>query len=115
MKQYRGKIVDIYLKIKGAQTAEPDHCDVVFSTTHKAKGAEWGAVSLCGDFLDFTKLLENADASEKPVLVRKEELNLLYVGVTRTKFSLQLPFDVSDKTIEVVQGYLRKGKIILTD
>lgn len=115
VKQYRDKIVDIYLKIKGAQTPQPDHCDVVFSTTHKAKGAEWGAVSLCGDFLDFTKLIENADASEKPVFVRKEELNLLYVGVTRAKFLLQFSFDVSDKTIEVVQEYIRKGKIILTD
>ena len=53
------------------------------STIHQAKGLEWSAVQLFGDFrLDY----QGIDFSE-----RQEELRLLYVGLTRAEKLLMLP------------------------
>jgi superfamily I DNA/RNA helicase len=49
--------------------------DVTVSTAHKAKGREWNAVRLAGDF---------------PDQAEGEELRLLYVAVTRAKFALDI-------------------------
>lgn len=49
--------------------------DVVVSTAHKAKGREWDAVQLAGDF---------------PADAQGEELRLLYVAVTRARRELDV-------------------------
>jgi superfamily I DNA/RNA helicase len=60
---------------------------IVCSTTHKAKGREWGYVKIDPDFL-----------SARPPSTRSEhqesiaaELRLLYVAVTRAKYAVDLP------------------------
>jgi len=50
--------------------------DVVISTAHKAKGREWGAVQLAGDF--------------PPGTSSPDELRLLYVAMTRAKRDLDI-------------------------
>lgn len=55
--------------------------DIVFSTVHKAKGLEFSTVKITNDFLDFTQ-------QGRLQIVDNEEVNLLYVAVTRAKHSL---------------------------
>lgn len=52
------------------------HADVVVSTAHKAKGREWDAVRIAGDFTIST---------DAPVEVLVPEMMLAYVALTRAK------------------------------
>ena len=58
------------------QTVSEQAADVVVSTTHKAKGREWGSVKLGRDF--------------KPNSTLPEELRLLYVAITRAQHELDM-------------------------
>jgi len=68
--------------------------EMVFSTVHKAKGMEYDEVFLCDDFINEQQIMDL-----KPAIKAKEanpdkiaeEINLLYVGVTRVKSKLNLP------------------------
>ena len=62
---------------------------VVLTTAHKSKGLEFDHVKLGDDFID---LNENLSALAGPLdhsLV--EELNILYVAVSRARYSLEIP------------------------
>jgi hypothetical protein len=62
---------------------------VVLTTAHKSKGLEFDHVKLGDDFID---LNENLSALSGPLdhsLV--EELNILYVAVSRARYSLEIP------------------------
>ena len=82
------------------------HADLIFSTVHRCKGLEYDQVTLCDDFIDRRKLLDYVDlleqqqktevsgqANRQPLNPDNvlEEINMLYVGVTRTKQKLNLP------------------------
>jgi superfamily I DNA/RNA helicase len=54
-----------------------EDADVTVSTAHKAKGREWDAVQLAGDF-------------PEPEKQGDEELRLLYVACTRAKRELDI-------------------------
>ncbi|MES1927404.1 UvrD-helicase domain-containing protein [Salinisphaera sp. T31B1] len=64
-----------------------DANSVVLTTAHKAKGAEWRNVVVMGDF-DQTLNAENQYSLG--VRAREEELNLLYVAVTRATENLNI-------------------------
>jgi len=64
---------------------------VTLSTIHKSKGREWDNVVLEDDFIIFT----NEVPLEEILVYDVEELNLIYVGVTRTKANLLLSTGVS--------------------
>jgi hypothetical protein len=62
----------------------PAHrADVVLSTAHKCKGAEWDAVRIGGDFK-----APKPDEITKRLVVSKEAAMLNYVAVTRAKVAL---------------------------
>lgn len=79
--------------------------DVVFSTVHKAKGAEWDKVILLDDFISFEKILLDICKNHRPCLLRKEELNLLYVATTRTRQNLRCPSSIilSDEMMTAIR------------
>ena len=64
---------------------------VTLSTIHKSKGREWDNVVLEDDFIIFT----NEVPLEEILVYDVEELNLIYVGITRTKANLLLTGGVS--------------------
>ncbi len=72
------------------RTVEQDHCDLIISTAHKAKGREWPTVRLMDDFL-------RSHPKEKPHEPGKQkqfdpsELRLLYVAITRAKLAVEIP------------------------
>jgi hypothetical protein len=62
---------------------------LILTTAHKSKGLEFDHVRLGDDFID---LNENIGALSSPLdtsLV--EELNILYVAITRARYSLEIP------------------------
>jgi superfamily I DNA/RNA helicase len=71
---------DAILDICASATSEAD-ADVIVSTAHKAKGREWDAVRIAGDFI---RSADNGEAAEPS----PAELMLMYVAVTRAKLRL---------------------------
>ena len=100
-----------------------DDADFILATCHSAKGLEWDHVELCDDFMNFHSHSYVCNATEKPKppflssindlsidtkpVVRLgwqfgiknygDDLNLIYVAITRAKKTLSLP-----KTIETL-------------
>lgn len=65
-------------------SAKQDLADITFSTIHKAKGLEWDHVVLL-DGSNFATFLEGFDELAPRPRMPRDELNLLYVSVTRAK------------------------------
>ncbi len=91
------KDLPYYMKrIKDCQVdiANKDEAEMVFSTVHKCKGLEFDEVFLQDDFITEQNLF-NAKAgisgNEIQPSQLEEEINLLYVAITRTKSKLHLP------------------------
>lgn len=97
---------DNFLKIVKSirdSIVKKEEADVIFSTTHKSKGIEYDTVIVTSDFKVSVDDLK---------LNNKDEVNLLYVALTRAKLNLFLPkeyesikdFDI-DKTVNVVNSF----------
>lgn len=60
--------------IKDRTVKKEQDADLILTTAHKSKGLEWDSVTILKGFIDLTK-----DD------VEQEEINLLYVAITRAK------------------------------
>jgi len=102
VKKYGNEIPDIIKTIKERHVAndEKEKATMIFSTVHRAKGMEYDAVQIVNDFISEDKLLkmkESSQANDLNFLKLNEEINLLYVAVTRTKNSLYIPENLMPK------------------
>ncbi|MCC5920251.1 MAG: UvrD-helicase domain-containing protein [Cyclobacteriaceae bacterium] len=82
------------LKDKHVDAAEKEEADVIFSTVHRAKGMEYDMVSLVDDFITEDKVKRlSMDHSDNELMLAgiNEEINLLYVAITRAKHRLYVP------------------------
>ncbi len=108
VKEYENEIYDILreLKEKHVATDQRDHAEMIFSTVHRCKGLEYDTVHLVNDFLSETKLssllskdqkkeeeLESPAGPEDSAKL-SEEINLLYVAITRAKSRLFISEDL---------------------
>ncbi len=96
VREYGNEIPGILKSLKELHTGDEERskAEMIFSTVHRAKGMEYDVVYLVDDFI------KEADL-EKPNSVKQEglydiaklneEINLLYVAVTRTKSNLHIP------------------------
>ena len=96
VKEYGNKIPGIIKSLKKIHLGndEKEKADVIFSTVHRCKGMEYGSVQLVNDFISEEKLKKLSNdprngSSDIPRL--NEEINLLYVAITRTKGSVYIP------------------------
>jgi superfamily I DNA/RNA helicase len=79
------------LKEKHVENEDRDKAHIIFSTVHRCKGMEYDSVQLVNDFLTEEKLKKLAQQKDLPELIKQklnEEINLLYVAVTRTQNKL---------------------------
>jgi superfamily I DNA/RNA helicase len=80
-----------------------DDADLVLSTCHKSKGAEFDDVKLGSDFINGEKILKLLSAAQakppKPFDLQAliEDINCLYVAITRSRRLLELPFPIWSK------------------
>jgi len=83
VEQYRQQVPRIYNAMKAAETPSQDRANITLSTAHRAKGLEWDQVHLADDFIE---LPVEDDEDFDP-----EEVNLLYVAVSRAIRAVRLP------------------------
>jgi superfamily I DNA/RNA helicase len=108
VKEYENEIYDILkeLKEKHVDNDQREKAEMIFSTVHRCKGLEYDIVHLVNDFLTDDKLTKLIDKqkeeaekteAEQPVIdlaKLHEEINVLYVAITRTKTRLYIPEDL---------------------
>ena len=96
VEKYGNDIHSIMTQIKEKHVGDGERhkADMIFSTVHRAKGMEYDAVQLANDFITEQALIENSLDEEADELSRaklNEEINLLYVAITRAKYSIHIP------------------------
>ncbi|MCA0444994.1 MAG: UvrD-helicase domain-containing protein [Bacteroidetes bacterium] len=95
VKEYGKDIPDILKKIKAKHVGDEDKdkAEMIFSTVHRCKGMEYDSVQLVSDFITeekLEKLIKTVSEEDLNPAKLNEEINLLYVAVTRTKNSIHL-------------------------
>lgn len=100
VEEYGNKIPAIIqsLKDKHVGDGEKDKADLVFSTVHRCKGMEYDEIQIVDDFLTEEKL-EKYVVDKVPLHKLNEEINLLYVAVTRAKQKVNIPIGVAPKDL----------------
>src|SRR5690606_25057094 len=92
VKEYGDEIPGIIkeIKAKHVENDAREKAEMIFSTVHRSKGMEYDAVQLVNDFITEEAIEKTlTDFSEKANHSKlNEEINLLYVAVTRTKNSI---------------------------
>lgn len=78
-----GLIADIHKSAQG----DPSKSEIILGTAHKSKGLTFDHVVLADDFPD---LIDGDGIPLEPEDLDRQEINLLYVAVTRAKNSLEL-------------------------
>jgi len=90
------KIKESHLETDDKYTA-----GMIFSTVHRCKGMEYDEVTLANDFITEEKVKKQAAEFGSNIQARNklaEEINLLYVAVTRTKNILNIPKEMLPKS-----------------
>jgi F-box protein 18 (helicase) len=101
VKEYGKKIPGHIKKLKDSHLDHDnkDKADMIFSTVHRCKGMEYDEVTLADDFITEVKLVEQmADTETANAAKLTEEVNLLYVALTRTKSNLYIPGNIFPDT-----------------
>ncbi len=95
VKEYGNEIPDIIKAIKEKHIEGDDKrkAEMIFSTVHRSKGMEYDAVQIVNDFISEERLKKLKDDKESNISPDKlnEEINLLYVAITRAKHTLYIP------------------------
>lgn len=95
VKEYGNEIPNIIkaIKEKHIENDEKEKAEMIFSTVHRCKGMEYDAIQLVNDFISEEKLEKLKEDKKKELHLPKlnEEINLLYVAVTRTRNSIHIP------------------------
>jgi F-box protein, helicase, 18 len=95
VRKYGNKIPGILATIKErhVDNDEKSKAQMIFSTVHRCKGMEYDAIELADDFITEQKLekIREDEGEELNAAKLNEEINLLYVAVTRTQYSIHIP------------------------
>lgn len=96
VKEYGNEIPNILKKIKSKHVGdnEKDKAEMIFSTVHRCKGMEYDSIHIVNDFITEEKLVnlkEENKTKDGGLSKTNEEINLLYVAITRTKNSIHIP------------------------
>lgn len=92
VKEYGNDIPRILQSLKDQHVGsnQKDKADMIFSTVHRSKGMEYATVHLANDFIR-EGTLEILNKEEVEADKVNEEINLLYVAITRTQTAIHLP------------------------
>ena len=84
------------IKEKHVSNEEKHKAEMIFSTVHRCKGMEYDSVQIVNDFISeerIESLKNDPEAHLDPAHII-EEVNLLYVAITRTRNRLYIPSDL---------------------
>jgi F-box protein 18 (helicase) len=99
VEDYGNSLIELIKDIKRRQVSDGERhrAQVYFSTVHRCKGLEYDEVQLASDFVtrekvaDWAALRREQEFSSGELSRFNEEINLLYVALTRAKHRLYLP------------------------
>jgi len=105
VREYGREIPGILREIKEKHVGneEREQAEVIFSTVHRCKGMEYDSVELVDDFLSeerLEKILRDNKREHLNLRQLNEEVNLLYVAITRTRNRLSIPESLLPKDFE---------------
>lgn len=89
IEEFRDDTPELVHDLKLNEVKDVTKAKTILTTAHKAKGLDWDYVQICEDF----KILEEVEeklAEDPYAQIDEQEINLLYVAVTRAKVALQL-------------------------
>ncbi len=86
--KYGDNIFEINKKIKEKLVEDKSLANIIFTTTHKAKGLEYNQVFMTKDFIE-KKEINNPDTKMSDTKIN-EELNIYYVAATRARKAICL-------------------------
>lgn len=105
VKEYGNRIPELLNTLRSLHVPDDEKhtAEMTFSTVHRCKGMEYDVVHLAEDFINEKQILNQVNDPEfteadKPRLI--EEINLLYVAVTRTRYKLYIPLSLLPEKIE---------------
>jgi superfamily I DNA/RNA helicase len=115
VREYGSKIPSIIrsIKEKHIKNDEKTSAEMIFSTVHRCKGMEYDSIQIVNDFINeekLEKLLNEKKRGDLNFGKLNEEINLLYVAITRTKNRIQIPENLipnnfpSSSQIQVIRG-----------
>lgn len=103
VKEYGNRIPFLLKTLKSRHMYDKDKhkADKIFSTTHKSKGMEYDSVTLTSDFITpekIDKMLKRVEREKSEGILTtlpdfNEEINMLYVAITRAKSIVNLPIE----------------------
>lgn len=96
-------LYELVKRVKQSAVSRESQADIIVTTAHKSKGLEWNNVILLDDF-PFKTMKKVA----KREATLKEELHLLYVSVTRSKQSIQIPDEYMETLYELEEKKLKE-------
>jgi superfamily I DNA/RNA helicase len=85
---YGSSIFEINKAIKEKITTKKENADIIFTTTHKAKGLEYDQVIMANDFITKKEMTNPKNKMSYTQVL--EELNIYYVAATRAKKAIYL-------------------------
>ncbi len=96
VKEYGNEIPGIIqsIKDKHIDSDKKEEAEIIFSTVHRCKGMEYDSVHLVNDFITEEKLEKASNDKDPDIAKLNEEINLLYVAITRTKNKIFIPEDL---------------------
>jgi F-box protein 18 (helicase) len=87
--EYGRQIPALIKTIREKAVESPADADIIITTAHKAKGAQFTQVKLAEDFIDVADYEDMATSDKYKPQELEAELNLLYVAATRAVNTLQ--------------------------
>lgn len=105
--KFKGKLPSLIYGLKEIHltNSQKNNADMIYSTVHKCKGMEYDEVNIADDFMTENAIIEHYQHNTERYNRNKlnEEINLLYVAVTRAKNKINIPDDLipNDKSIGI--------------
>ncbi|MCX6319100.1 MAG: UvrD-helicase domain-containing protein [Bacteroidetes bacterium] len=101
VKEFGNRLPGLISELKNNHASDKESADMIFSTVHRCKGMEYDEVTLLGDFITEDKLKKQialaggTSIDERSKNKLAEEINILYVAVTRARYRLRIPPEIN--------------------
>ncbi|OYU83957.1 MAG: DNA helicase [Flavobacterium sp. BFFFF2] len=115
VRKYKNRIPGLIQKLKDkhVEDHEKEQAAMIFSTVHRCKGMEYDQVQLVNDFITEEKIKQAFEKYQEDTIDRaklNEEINLLYVAVTRSKSKLLFPESLLPINCSITSEYIELVK-----
>ncbi|MDB5772161.1 MAG: superfamily helicase-like protein, partial [Burkholderia sp.] len=90
VREYRAALPGLIATVTGAACEQPGDADIFLMTAHRSKGLEFDQVLLDDDFHDLVNKEGKPNMGALDPAAFEQEINLLYVGMTRARHALEL-------------------------